>query len=268
MMRSFPLILAGATLALLPMVLPMGVHAHGDFDDALAEFHKHIDDYRADARRLIDEAETVAATYRDGGDAAALIQPLIDSWEEVGIHGAIETRATVIYPNVWQGILGLKQAVENDAGVEAVEGAADTLAGALWQGLGAVRLAASQVGQDEPASAPPSPPEGDSAEQIAHIQAELEQAVEAYAEGDLKRAEALVHDAYLQRFEFLEGELIAQDAALVEDLELDFNARLPQLMQQGAEVEAVREKLDEMRADLDRAGELLAAAEAERGEVF
>jgi len=265
MMRIFHLSLAAAALALLPLGM---LHAHGDFDDELAEFHKHIADYRADVERLTGEAEAIAATYRDGGDAAAMLQPLIDSWEEVGIHGAIETRATVIYPNVWQGILGLKQAVENDAGVEPVQSAVEALAGALWQGLGAVRLAASQVRQGEPASAPPSPPEGDSAEQIARIQSELEQAVEAYAGGDLERAEKLVHDAYMQRFEFLEGELIAQDAALVEDLELDFNARLPQLMQQGADLEAVRDKLDEMHAELDRAGELLAAAEAERGEVF
>lgn len=176
--------------------------------------------------------------------------------------------ATVTYPGVWQRIVGLREAVESHADIDRVQAAADELAAALWQGLGAVRLVASQVESGEAASAPSDPPEGDSGEQIAHIQDALKQAVAAYDDGDLERAEKLIHDAYMQRFEFLEGDLIAQDAELVEKLELDFNAGLPRLMQQGAELEKVRAKLDEMLADLDRADQLLTKAESDRESVF
>ena len=252
-------------VALAPL---SGVYAHGEYDAELDELHEHIDDYRAEVERLIGEAEAIVETHRKGGDAAAMVPALIDSWEDVGIHGAIELHASLTYPGVWQGIVGLQEAVESDADTDRVQAAADELAAALWQGLGAVRLVASRVESGEFARAPNEPPEGDTGEQIAHIQDELKQAVAAYDDGDLERAEKLIHGAYMQRFEFLEGGLIAQDAALVEDLEMDFNARLPQLMRQGADLDAVRAKLHDMLADLDRAGQLLTAAEAARGNVF
>lgn len=243
--------------------------ASGDFGPELAEFHKHIDDYRADVQRLIGEADAIVDAYRQGGDARAMVQALIESWEEVGVHGAIETRATILYPTVWQAVLGLLQAVDSDAGVEQVRAAADQVGVALWQGFGGVRLAAYQVQQGQAAeSAAPVAPQGNAAEQLAQIRAELEQAVQAYLAGNLARAETLIHDAYMKRFELLEGDLIGQDAELVEDLELDFNARLPQLMQQGAGEAEVRAKLGDMLADLERAAKLLQQAEAERPEVF
>lgn len=265
MMRFFfPLLI----ITLAGLIAVADVRASGEFGPELAEFHKHIDDYQAEVERLIGQANAVAATYRDGGDAKAAVQALIDSWEDVGVHGAIETRATILYPTIWQAIVGLMQAIENDAGHEPVQVAANTLGGALWQGFGGVRLAAFQVEQGQTASAPPAAPEGDYGEQIAHIRDSLERAVEAYADGDLRRAEALIHDAYMKRFEFLEGDLIGKDAGLVEDLEMDFNARLPRLMQQGAKPAEVRAKLDDMLTDLDRAAELLARADADRPEVF
>jgi len=265
MFRTLRMILIGALAALIA-VSP--ARAGGDFGPELAEFHKHIDDYRADVERLIGEADAVVETYRAGGDAKAGVQALIESWEEVGVHGAIETRAMVLYPTIWQAILGLMQAVEGDAGAEPVQAAADQVGVALWQGFGGVRLAASQAQQGQADAPTAAAPDGDAAEQIAQIRTELEQSVEAYLAGDLARAESLIHDAYMKRFEFLEGDLIAQDAELVEDLELDFNARLPQLMQGGADEAEVRARLDDMLADLERAGELLEQAEAARPEVF
>lgn len=265
MCRFSRLVVAAAAAALVPLT---AVHAHGEYDAELDELHEHIDDYRAEVERLMGEAEEIVETRRDGGEAAAMIDNLIDSWEEVGIHGAIELHASVTYPGVWQGLVELQEAVESDADIDRVQAAADELAAALWQGLGAVRLVASQVESGEVESAPSGPPGGDSGEQIAHIQDELKQAVAAYDDGDLERAEKLIHDAYMKRFEFLEGDLIAQDAELVEQLELDFNAGLPRLMQQGAELEKVRAKLDEMLAELDRADQLLTEAESDRESVF
>ena len=78
----------------------------------------------------------------------------------------------------------------------------------------------------------------------------------------------LVHDTYLQRFEGVEGDLIAQDAALVEDLEKDFNVTLPQAISKDLGVDAVRKAVEAMQVKLDRARELLVKAEKSRKDVF
>ena len=256
-------------LFLLALVLAFSsAHAHGDYEADVDEFHLRLDEYRQDVMRLLDCADEIAAAYSNEADAETSAQKLIDLWEEVAVHGAIERKASILYPPVWQAISNLQQALKTDAGEADLQAAQDDLAVALWQGLGGVTLAANQYEQGMDQVAAPAAPEGDYAEQIAAIRDELEQAVQAYADNDVKQAQKLVYNAYMQRFEFLEADLIAQDAELVEKLELDFNAGLPQLMQQGADVAAVREKLARMNAELDQAEALLAASEANRSEVF
>ena len=89
-----------------------------------------------------------------------------------------------------------------------------------------------------------------------------------YAEQLHEVATTLVHDTYLQRFEGVEGDLIAQDAALVEDLEKDFNVTLPQAISKDLGVDAVRKAVEAMQVKLDRARELLVKAEKSRKDVF
>jgi len=256
-------------LLLLALVLAFSsAHAHGDYEADVDEFHLRLDEYRQDVMRMLDCADEIAAAYSNDADAEASAQKLIDLWEEVALHGAIETKASILYPPVWQALSKLQQALKIDAGEADLQAARDNLAVALWQGLGGVTLAANQYEQGMDQIPAQAAPEGDYAEQIAAIRDELEQAVQAYADHDVKQAQKLVYNAYMQRFEFLEADLIAQDAELVEKLELAFNAGLPQLMQQGAEVAAVRNKLARMNAELDQAAALLAASEANRSEVF
>lgn len=254
-----------AGLACLPI---QGVLAHGELDeDMLAEFHEHLDDFRADVDMLVAEVGPIVDGYAAGEDVQPAVDALIHEWEEVGIHGAIETQATVIYPNVWQGLIGLQQAVAAGKPAEDVAATGDALKAALWQGFGAVRLAASQVtsgtapqtADTEPASAP---------ETVEHIIADLDAAVAAYQDGDLQRAEQLIHQTYMSRFEGLEGDLIEQDPDLVSSLEKDFNANLPLLMQQGAAMEKVQAQLAAMTEQLETASRLLEQAEQSRSEVF
>ena len=77
-----------------------------------------------------------------------------------------------------------------------------------------------------------------------------------------------MHDTYLQRFEGVEGDLIAQDAALVEDLEKDFNVTLPQAISKDKGVDSVRKVVETMQTKLDRARVLLVEAEKSRKDVF
>jgi len=249
----------------LSAVLP--VAASGNFGAELAEFHKHLEVYQAEVESLIKETDAIVAAYREGRSANPMIDELIESWEHVGVHGAIETRATILYGTVWQAILELRQGVESGVDDDEFARRAEALAVALWQGLGGVRLAAYQV-ENEPTESGETSGPLDSEAQLARIRDELERAISTYAEGHPQQARELIHNAYMKRFETLEGELIALNAELVEKLELDFNGRLPQAIEQGKSVEEVRRVLDAMLVDLEHAEALLVQAESERSEVF
>jgi len=103
---------------------------------------------------------------------------------------------------------------------------------------------------------------------VEAILVQLEKSAEVYSEGDAKRAQALVHGAYMTIFEELEGDLIEKDPDLVHQLELDFNAGLPLLYQDGASEAKVRAQIDAMRTRLKRCQTFLEEVEAERGSVF
>lgn len=97
---------------------------------------------------------------------------------------------------------------------------------------------------------------------------QLQSAVDAYAEGEHKRAQTLVQGAYMNIFEGLEGDLIEKEPELVSQLELDFNAGLPMLFQENASMKEVRTQLEAMRQRLHRAKGILADVEANRSSVF
>lgn len=244
---------------------------HGEFDESmLDEFHLHLDDFREDVQHLIEALEPVLQAHAEGGDTDAASAELIEEWEEVGVHAAIETRATPLYPGIWQALVALQQAAGGGRSAAEVRAAADDVEAALWQGFGAVRLAASQV---EAGTAPETAEAGDGAplsgpETVDRIVADLEQAVAAYRSDELERAEQLIHRTYMDRFEGLEGDLIARDAELVTGLEKDFNATLPLLMQQGASLEKVNETLASMKRRLETARGILEEVERSRSEVF
>lgn len=265
------LLFAPLALSLAMLSGPAPVHAHGEADESVQEFHEHIDDYRGEIDAFVADIEPIVAAYRDGDDVQPMIDGLIERWEDVAVHGAVETHVPSMYPGIWQGIIGLQQATLEARPAEDVASVAADLEAALWQALGALRLAAVQVESGERGHAEAAHDGGDAAagpETVDRIIAELDDAVDAYAGGNTDRAEALIHDAYMKRFEYLEGDLIEQDAELVSQLEQDFNATLPLLMQNDASTDQVREALAGMKNQLERARELLVEAEQSRSEVF
>lgn len=274
-------IITAALAALVAAVAAQGVHAHGDVDATVAEFHEHLDDYETEIDAFVAELPALLRAYRAGEDVAAMTDGLIDRWEAVAVHGAIETHATITYPGIWQALVSLQQATQEADAADRVADAAERVRSALWQGFGALRLAAAQVESGTYATAPKAessaaledvaslqdaPVSGQ--ESIDRIVAELDDAVTAYADGEAERAASMVEAAYMQRFEYLEGDLIEYDADLVTALEKDFNATLPLLMQQGAPVQEVRAALAQMKDALGRARTLLAQAERSRSRVF
>ena len=97
---------------------------------------------------------------------------------------------------------------------------------------------------------------------VAELQTRLKQL--GYYEGEIDEAKTLVSDAYMQRFEGLEGGLIELDPELVEGLEEDFNASLPNAMESGKD-EQVATLVKSMKARLDQSRELLAGQESVEG---
>ena len=94
---------------------------------------------------------------------------------------------------------------------------------ALWQALGAVKMAAKfqKNGLLAKVKTTTDAPKN-SIEAIVVIDKNLNKVVAKYAEKLIDTSTALVHDTYLNLFEGVEGELIALDAHLVADLEKDF----------------------------------------------
>ncbi len=267
MSRTLSIIRTAPSMLLAFSLIGHGLaHAHGEAGEDLHEFDEHLDDYQQEVNKLRSILDGIVDDYAADKDAAAGVDAFVEEWEKVGYHLVVETKATPLYPAIWVGIVGLRDAISSDAPDSEVRAAADDLEVALWQGMGGVRLAAANpdlvAGGGEPhAGETPH-------DTIHHIEDDLEHAVADYADGEVAEAKELIMKTYLNRFEGLEGALIEQDPQLVVGLEEDFNARLPMLMDQGAPVEEVQTKVDAMKKDLERAEQLLMETDTAKSEVF
>ena len=244
------------------------VFANGAIGDHVNNLHAHIGEYTEEVEWLEHKFGGVVDAY-EAKDKSLKTDALIEYWEEVDFHSAIETQYVPIYASIWQGIYGVKVAIDEGKPVSDVRVEQEKLNHALWQALGAVKLASQyqkkglvgkvQTTEKEPTTGP---------EVIDDIKTRLDRVVAKYAEQLHEVATTLVHDTYLQRFEGVEGDLIAKDAALVEDLEKDFNVTLPQAISKDTGVDAVRKVVESMQAKLDRARALLVEVEQSRKDVF
>jgi len=241
--------------------------ADGPVGEHVNDLEAHLDEYVAEVVQLIDRIDGIVGAYAEGGLQSADPGALVEAWESVKFHSAIETNHVPLYASVWQGLIGVRTAIEQEASVATVRTEQENLEQTLWQSLGAVKLAARYQKRGLVPAV-----EGTEAaspvETVSIIQRRLDRVVAKYAEQLTAEATNMVHDTYLQRFEGIEGQLIEQNAGLVEDLEVDFNVTLPVAMKDGATVDAVRRIVEDMQAKLDRAKSLLEAAESNRADVF
>ncbi|MDZ7686129.1 MAG: hypothetical protein U5O39_14870 [Gammaproteobacteria bacterium] len=89
---------------------------------------------KTEVNELIADLEPIVAAHQRGEDTAGAIEDYIEHWEDAGVHGAIEMKATVTYPSIWQAIIMFQRAAAAGNNVEA---AAERVKSALWQGYGA-----------------------------------------------------------------------------------------------------------------------------------
>jgi hypothetical protein len=174
-----------------------------------------------------------------------------------------------VYASIWQGLYGIKMAIDNKKPASEVRKQQQAMNNALWQGLGAVKLAAKfqQKGLLDSVKATATKEMTQSAT-IDEIKHKLDRVVAKYAERLSDEATNIVHDTYLHLFEGVEGTLIEQDAKLVEVLEKDFNVTLPQAISNNKSVDEVRDVVVDMQTKLSRAQTLIEKAEKARKDVF
>lgn len=243
--------------------------AHGPIGDHVNNLKGNIDHYGEEVEWLIGKVDGIVDTYEQKGAKAVKTSAVVEHWEEVDFHAAIETTYVPVYAKIWQGLYGIKQGIETKKPVADVRQEQAGLEQALWQALGAVKLAAQYqerglLDKIKTTEGGPTTP----VETLDEVKMRLDRVVAKYAEKLNDEATTIVHNTYLNLFEGVEGELIAQDAKLVEDLEKDFNVTLLKAIEGGASVDEVRKVVDAMHTKLDRAKSLLAKAEKDRKDVF
>lgn len=241
--------------------------ANGPIGDHVNDLQAHLGEYSEEVVWLIDQIDGIVSNYEQGGLAAAHPESVVEHWEAVKFHAAIETNYVPIYASIWQGLFAVREAIEAEQPLAEVEAQQAMLEQTLWQALGAVKVAAqfqarglTGAVENTVATTP--------VETLDEVKLRLDRVVAKYAERLPEEATSIVFDTYLTRFEGVEGDLIEQDADLVEDLEIDFNVTLPQAIERGASVDQVRSVVRAMHSKLDRAKSLLEEAEASRPSVF
>lgn len=256
-------------ISIFAIVAGQSAVAHGPIGDHVNHLKDHLDHYDQEVHRLINQVDGIVDTYEQKGAKSSNTAALIEYWEAVDFHAAIETTYVPVYAKIWQGLYGVKQNIEGKKPVAEVRQEQANLEQALWQALGAVKLAAlyqdrGLLDKIKATSGGPTTP----IEALNEVKMQLDRVVAKYAEKLSSEATSIVHDTYLNLFEGVEGELIAQDAKLVEDLEKDFNVTLPKAIESRAGVEHIRKVVDTMHAKLDHAKSLLAKAKKDQKDVF
>ncbi len=257
------------TFSLIAILSSGMVSAGGEVGDHVNHLSDNLNKYSEEVSWLIKKVDGIVTRYELDGIKAANAKAVIDHWEAVDFHAAIESNYVPVYALIWQGLYGVKESIDNNSGKEAVRAEQRKLEQVLWQALGAVKLAAQF--QDRGLLQKVALREGgpaNSLETIDEIQARLNRVVAKFAEKLNKESIDIVHDTYLSLFEGIEGDLISMNAELVEQLEKDFNVTLPLGLKGNSSVKQIQDIVNDMQKKLSIAKELLAKKESNKKEVF
>ena len=91
----------------------------------------------------------------------------------------------------------------------------------------------------------------ESSELINNIRTLLDQSIEKAKNGNYQNAESLVIEAYLDNFEFLEGEIAKHDESLMKDTEVLLREQLRNLIQGKADIQDLQAMVDKINIKLD-----------------
>ena len=91
----------------------------------------------------------------------------------------------------------------------------------------------------------------ESSELIKNIRTLLDQSIEKAKNGNYQNAESLVIEAYLDNFEFLEGEIAKHDESLMKDTEVLLREQLRNLIQGKADIQDIQAMIDKINIKLN-----------------
>ncbi|GGD52877.1 hypothetical protein [Lacimicrobium alkaliphilum] len=244
------------------------VTANGPIGDHVNQLQTHLPTYAQEVDWLIGKVDGMVGTYEAKGKGGVNSEELIEHWEAVDFHAAIETNYVPVYALIWQSLFGVKDGIAKEKPVAVIRQEQQKLEQSLWQALGAVKLAAQYQQQGKLAKRGNDNQLTEPNQILAEIKHRLDRVVAKAAEKLPQQATDIVHNTYLNLFEGLEGRLIAEDAELVESLEKDFNVTLPLALKNQSDVEEIRKVVSTMQVKLDKASTLLQQAQSQSRDVF
>ncbi len=260
---------SAAVLSMAISFASLNASAGGEVGEHVNHLSDNLTKYTGEVEWIIGKIDGMVVRYEKEGVKAANSGAVVDYWEAVNFHAAIESNYVPLYASIWQGLYAVKESIDKKSPISDVRAAQQNLELALWQSLGAVKLAAQF--QDRGLLAKVALREGapkNSVEALDEIKSRLDRVTAKFAEKLVKESVNIVHDTYLNLFEGVEGELIALDANLVEDLEKDFNVTLPKALEGKSSLEDIRKVIGTMGTKLDKAKGLLVAKADKKKEVF
>ena len=254
-------------LTLVIALAPLTAMASGEIGEHVEDLKAHLGEYETEVKDFNQKVDGLVESYAENGAESTDTEQLIEWWEAVKFHAAVEVNYVPVYASIWQGIYGVKEAIDAGEPVSDVRAQQRSLEQAMWKGMGAVMLASKHQAEGGTSGSGEGGKVSGSAA-VDRILTNLDEVTIEYAENESEEATEIIHNTYLNLFEGIEGALIEQDAELVEDLEKDFNVGLPKLIENGASVSEVTDYVKTMKGKLDRAQKLLKKGEQDKKDVF
>ena len=106
-------------LAVFSATISLKANANGEISEHVNNLSAHLTEYAEEVTWLSDKFSGVVNEYSKKGKADS--DQLIEFWEEVDFHSAIETQYVPVYATIWQGIYGVKVAIDNGEKAAVVE---------------------------------------------------------------------------------------------------------------------------------------------------
>lgn len=244
------------TLVLYCLISVNPAYADGPVGEHVNDLQAHLDEYAREIVWLLNQVEGIIERYETAGIESAKPETILDHWEAVKFHSAIESNYVPLYASIWQSLFAMRTAIENKQPVLLVRNELGTLEEVLWQSLGAIKLAAQYQDQgllEETATGEAVT----TSTTLIEIKQRLDRVLAKFAERLFDESLKIVQKTYLTRFEDIEGILTEKDAELVEDLEIDFNVRLPEAIKDRVAVNELRTVIRAMQFKLDQARKYL-----------
>ncbi len=104
-------------LVILTSFTALPVLANGKIGEHVNHLSANIKKYEDEVSCLSSKIGGIVGTYQKSGAKAAHAEALMEHWEVVDFHAAIESNYVLIYASIWQGLYGVKDSIDQEAAV-------------------------------------------------------------------------------------------------------------------------------------------------------